>query len=138
MLNFLLMALLAVTVFGVPVTGSFATLLLAALIYNVVATAIGLLASTFTRSQIAALFFTMIGTLVPAVFAGLLTPVASLEGLGKLIGQVYPATHMLTISRGVFSKALDLSNLQSSFWPLLAAIPVALGASALLLRKQER
>ena len=77
MLNFLLMALLAVTVFGVPVTGSFATLLLAALIYNVVATAIGLLASTFTRSQIAALFFTMIGTLVPAVqFAGLLTPVA--------------------------------------------------------------
>ena len=44
MLNFLLMALLAVTVFGVPVTGSFATLLLAALIYNVVATAIGLLA----------------------------------------------------------------------------------------------
>ena len=89
MLNFLLMALLAVTVFGVPVTGSFATLLLAALIYNVVATAIGLLASTFTRSQIAALFFTMIGTLVPAVqFAGLLTPVASLEGLGKLIGQV--------------------------------------------------
>jgi ribosome-dependent ATPase len=130
--------LLAVTLFGVPITGSFPTLLLAALIYNVVATAIGLLASTFTRSQIAALFFTMIGTLVPAVqFAGLLNPVSSLEGAGRLIGQVYPATHMLTISRGVFSKALDFSNLQSSFWPLLAAIPIVLGASALLLKKQE-
>ncbi|WP_153070322.1 ABC transporter permease, partial [Escherichia coli] len=93
MLNFLLMTLLAVTLFGVPITGSFLTLLAAALIYNVVATAIGLLASTFTRSQIAALFFTMIGTLVPAVqFAGLLNPVSSLEGAGKLIGQVYPAT----------------------------------------------
>jgi ribosome-dependent ATPase len=104
----------------------------------VVATAIGLLASTFTRSQIAALFFTMIGTLVPAVqFAGLLNPVSSLEGAGKLIGQVYPATHMLTISRGVFSKALDFSNLQGSFWPLLVAIPVILGASVLLLKKQE-
>ncbi len=138
MLNFLLMTLLAVTLFGVPITGSFPTLLLAALIYNVVATAIGLLASTFTRSQIAALFFTMIGTLVPAVqFAGLLNPVSSLEGAGRLIGQVYPATHMLTISRGVFSKALDFSNLQSSFWPLLAAIPIVLGASALLLKKQE-
>ena len=44
---------------------------------------------------------------------------------------------MLTISRGVFSKALDLSNLQSRSGSLLAAIPVALGASALL-RKQER
>ncbi|WP_241060471.1 ribosome-associated ATPase/putative transporter RbbA [Achromobacter xylosoxidans] len=138
MLNFLLMTLLAVTLFGVPITGSFTTLLAAALIYNVVATAIGLLASTFTRSQIAALFFTMIGTLVPAVqFAGLLNPVSSLEGAGKLIGQVYPATHMLTISRGVFSKALDFSNLQGSFWPLLIAIPVILGASALLLKKQE-
>lgn len=138
MLNFLLMTLLAVTLFGVPITGSFLTLLAAALIYNVVATAIGLLASTFTRSQIAALFFTMIGTLVPAVqFAGLLNPVSSLEGGGKLIGQVYPATHMLTISRGVFSKALDFSNLQGSFWPLLVAIPAILGASVLLLRKQE-
>ncbi|NMU89254.1 ABC transporter permease, partial [Achromobacter ruhlandii] len=138
MLNFLLMTLLAVTLFGVPITGSFLTLLAAALIYNVAATAIGLLASTFTRSQIAALFFTMIGTLVPAVqFAGLLNPVSSLEGGGKLIGQVYPATHMLTISRGVFSKALDFSNLQGSFWPLIVAIPVILGASVLLLRKQE-
>ncbi|MCY1513905.1 Ribosome-associated ATPase [compost metagenome] len=138
MLNFLLMTLLAVTLFGVPITGSFPTLLLAALIYNVVATAIGLLASTFTRSQIAALFFTMIGTLVPAVqFAGLLNPVSSLEGAGRLIGQVYPATHMLTISRGVFSKALDFSDLQGAFWPLLAAIPIVLGASALLLKKQE-
>ncbi|MCD0500399.1 ribosome-associated ATPase/putative transporter RbbA [Achromobacter sp. MY14] len=138
MLNFLLMTLLAVTVFGVPITGSFATLLAAALIYNVVATAIGLLASTFTRSQIAALFFTMIGTLVPAVqFAGLLNPVSSLEGMGRLIGQVYPATHMLTISRGVFSKGLDFASLQGSFWPLLVAIPVILGASVLLLKKQE-
>ena len=138
MLNFLLMTLLAVTLFGVPITGSFPTLLVAALIYNVVATAIGLLASTFTRSQIAALFFTMIGTLVPAVqFAGLLNPVSSLEGAGRLIGQIYPATHMLTISRGIFSKALDFSNLQGSFWPLLAAIPIVLGASALLLKKQE-
>lgn len=138
MLNFLLMTLLAVTVFGVPITGSFATLLAAALIYNVVATAIGLLASTFTRSQIAALFFTMIGTLVPAVqFAGLLNPVSSLEGMGRLIGEIYPATHMLTISRGVFSKALDFSSLWDSFWPLLVAIPVILGASVLLLKKQE-
>ena len=138
MLNFLLMALLAVTLFGVPIKGSFGTLMLAALIYNVVATAIGLLASTFTRSQIAALFFTMIGTLVPAVqFAGLLNPVSSLEGAGRLIGQVYPATHMLIISRGVFSKALGLQDLYASFWPLLISIPIILGASALLLKKQE-
>ncbi|KAK78338.1 putative ABC transporter, ATP-binding protein YhiH [Bordetella holmesii CDC-H635-BH] len=138
MLNFLLMVLLAVTVFGVPITGSFVTLLLAALVYSVIATAIGLLASTFTRSQIAALFFTMMGTMVPAVqFAGLINPVSSLEGGGRLIGQIYPATHMLTISRGVFSKALHMHDLYSAFWPLLLAVPIILGVSVLLLKKQE-
>src|SRR5690606_19678614 len=75
MLNFLLMALLAVTVFGVPIKGDFLTLALAALIFVTVSTGMGLFASIFTRSQIAALFLTMIGTMIPAIeFAGLLNP----------------------------------------------------------------
>ncbi|HBD38787.1 MAG TPA: multidrug ABC transporter ATP-binding protein, partial [Cupriavidus sp.] len=78
MLNFFLMSFLAVTLFGVPVKGNFLALVLAALIFNVVSTGVGLFASTFTRSQIAALFFTMIGTMIPTIqFSGLLTPVSS-------------------------------------------------------------
>ena len=138
MFNFALMTVLAVTVFGVPVKGSLATLTLAALLFVISATGFGLLASTFTRSQIAAMFVTMIGTLIPCVqFAGLLNPVSSLEGTGALIGAVYPATHFLTISRGVFSKALDLGALTGSFWPLAASVPVILGLAVALLRKQE-
>jgi ribosome-dependent ATPase len=139
MLNFAMLTLLAVTVFGVPVKGSLLTLTLAALVFVICSTGFGLLASTFTNSQIAALFVTMIGTIIPCVqFAGLLNPVSSLEGMGALIGQVYPATHFLTISRGVFSKALALDDLASSFWPLVVAAPVILGLSVLLLKKQER
>jgi len=138
MINFFLLAALAVTVFGVPIKGSFATLTLAALVFVVGSTGSGLLASTFTQSQIAAMFVTMIGTIIPCVqFSGLLNPVSSLEGLGAWIGRIYPATHFLTISRGVFSKALDLADLMSSFWMLLAAIPVILGLAILLLKKQE-
>ena len=81
----------------------------------------------------------MIGTLIPCVqFAGLIDPVSSLEGVGALVGRVYPAAHFLTISRGVFSKALALPDLWSSLWPLAVAVPVILGAAVLLLRKQER
>ena len=138
MINFLLLSALAVTVFGVPIKGSFLTLALANLIFIVSATGFGLLASTFTKSQIAALFVTMIGTIIPCVqFSGLLNPVSSLEGIGAFIGHIYPATHMLTISRGVFSKALDITTLAPSFWPLLAAVPVILGLSIMLLKKQE-
>ncbi|GAA5232920.1 ribosome-associated ATPase/putative transporter RbbA [Verticiella sediminum] len=138
MVNFLAMALLAVTVFGVPITGSFPTLLGATVLFVVGATGMGLLASTLTRSQIAALFFTLIGTLIPAVqFAGLLNPVSSLEGAGRVIGEIYPATYMLTISRGVFSKALGLGDLHQAFWPLAIAIPVIMGLTLLLLKKQD-
>ena len=139
MLNFFLLVALAVTVFGVPLKGSLAALSLAALLYVIAATGLGLLASTFTRSQIAALFVTMIGTLIPCVqFAGLIDPVSSLEGVGAFVGRIYPAAHFLTISRGVFSKALTLNDLWSSLWPLAAAVPVILGLSMALLRKQDK
>ena len=138
MFNFLILTLLSVTVFGVPLKGNFITLALAALLFVISSTGMGLLASTFTKSQISAMFVTMIGTILPCVqFAGLLNPVSSLEGVGAFIGSIYPATHFLTISRGVFSKALDSSSLMSSFWPLLIAAPVIVGAAILLLRKQE-
>ena len=138
MVNFLLLALMAVTVFGVPIKGSFLTLALGALIFVVCSTGFGLLVSTFTRSQIAAMFVTMIGTIIPCVqFSGLLNPVSSLEGMGAFIGHIYPATHFLTISRGVFSKGLGIFSLGPSFWALFAAVPVILGLAIALLRKQE-
>ena len=139
MMNFLLMSLLAVTVFGVPVTGSFFTLSLAALIFSFAATGMGLLASAVTRSQIAAMFFAMIGTIIPATqFAGLIDPVSSLEGSSKFIGEIYPATHMISISRGVFNKSLGLADLTGPLWSMLISVPVILGVAVLLLKKQER
>jgi ribosome-dependent ATPase len=62
MLNFFLMCAMAVFVFGVPMTGSFPLLVLAALLFSVIATGMGLLASAVTSSQIAAMFFAMLGT----------------------------------------------------------------------------
>ena len=139
MLNYLLMSGLAVFVFGVPMKGSFFTLTLAALLFSCISTGMGLLASAVTRSQIAAMFFAMLGTLIPATqFSGLTDPVSSLEGAGRWIGEIYPATHMIIISRGVFSKSLGWQDLSSSFWPMLIAIPVIVGIAIWALPKQEK
>lgn len=139
MLNFLLMTLLAVTMFDVPVKGSFLTLLLATLIFVVFSTGFGLFASTFTRSQIAAMFFAMIGTMLPAIqFGGLINPISSLEGAGRVIGEIYPAAYYVSLSRGVFNKALGFADLQAAFVPMLLAALVILGLSIVLLRKQEK
>ena len=139
MLNYLLMCAMAVFVFDVPITGSFITLTVAALLFCVISTGMGLLASAITRSQIAAMFFAMLGTLIPATqFSGLTDPVSSLEGAGRWMGQIYPASHMFTISRGVFSKALGWQDLSSAFGPMLIAIPVIMGIAIWALPKQER
>jgi ribosome-dependent ATPase len=138
-LNFLLMSLLAVTAFGVPVTGQFGALFLAVIVFSVATTGMGLLASALTRSQVAALFITLVLTMLPAIqFAGLINPVTSLDAAGRFFGEVYPASHMFTISRGVFSKGLGLSDLQASFAPMAAAALVIVIAAIALVRKQER
>jgi ribosome-dependent ATPase len=138
MFNFAVMTGLAVTLFGVPVKGSFAAIVLAALLFVICATGVGLLISAFVRSQIAAVYLTLIATILPFMqYSGMTDPVSSLEGVSGFIGRIYPGAHFVTINRGVFNKALDFSSLAASFWPLLAAVPVILGAAILLLRKQE-
>ena len=138
MLNFLLMVVLAVTVFGVPVTGNVLALAAGALLYTFSATSMGLLMSSFMRSQIAAIFGTAIATLIPATqYSGMIDPVSSLEGIAAFMGKIYPTTHFLAMSRGVFSKSLGFGDLYFSFIPLLIAAPVLIGLSVMLLKKQE-
>ena len=139
MFNCVLMFVLAITLFDVPFKGSLTAFFTGALLYVTATTGLGLLMSTLTNSQIAAMASTSIGTLLPAIqFSGMLDPVSSLEGGGALIGEMYPTTHFLTISRGTFSKALDFGDLGGAFIPLLLAIPVLTLLSALLLKKQAR
>lgn len=137
-LNFLLLVALALTLFRVPLKGDFLTASVGALLYVGCSTGIGLLISTLTRTQVAALFATAVLTLVPASnFCGLTDPVSSLEGFSRLIGEIYPTAYYITISRGTFNKALGFAGLYESFIPLLIAIPVLIGLSAAFLKKQE-
>ena len=133
-----LLTVMAVTVFDVPVKGSFPVLILTSIMYAIVATGIGLLASSVTRSQIAVIFLTMLGTMIPSVqLCGMTTPVETQEGMARVIGSIYPTTYMLLISRGVFNKALDFVDLYHPIAALAVMIPVILGVGILLQKKQE-
>lgn len=139
MLNFFLLVLLAVTLFDVPIKGSFFALTLASLFFVIYSTAFGLFASIFTNSQIAALFFATMGSILPTIkFAGMLDPISSLEGVGRVVGMINPTTYYITISRGVFSKALGMNELQHFFIPILLGGLIILAFSVALLKKQEK
>ncbi len=139
MASYFLMMLEAVLVFGVPVKGSFLAMTLGALLYVTATTGLGLLMSTFTKTQIAALFGTAIVTMLPTVqFSGLTTPVESLQGGSYWVGQFYPATYFILICRGAFTKGLGFAELWPSLLALAAFIPVLTLASVSLLKKQEK
>jgi ribosome-dependent ATPase len=138
MLSFFMLLLLAIYVFDVPLQGSTALLTLGALLYVVITTGIGLLFSSFAKTQIAALGATAILTLLPTVsFSGLKEPVSSLEGVAALIGNTFPATYFMNISRGIFNKAVEFEQLQFDFFVLCISIVVVTCTSVLLLKKQE-
>ena len=134
----LLMLLEARFIFQIPVKGSLLTLLLSLLIYCVCSTGVGLLASSLTRSQIAVMFMTMVGTMIPAVqYCGMVNPVATLSGAGKVIGTIYPTTYMLIISRGVFNKALGYPDLHLYVLILAISAVIITSCGVMLQKKQD-
>ena len=138
-INYLLLLALAVFVFGVPVKGSLLALSAGAVIYVTLSTGLGLLISAFTRSQVAALFATSLATMIPAIqYGGIIDPVSSLEGWGRIVGQIFPTSHFVTISRGAFAKALGFGDLAGSFMAMLALVPVIVVLGAAFVRKQEK
>lgn len=138
MVSFVLLALLAIALFHVPVKGSLATLALGTLLYVFATTGFGQLVSTFTRTQVAAVFATAILSIIPAVnFSGLLTPVSSLSGAARLIGLTFPPAWYQPISVGAFTKALGLSDLWFNILILACFAIFYLIAAQAFLKKQE-
>jgi ribosome-dependent ATPase len=138
MLNFGILMFMAIVVFRVPLKGSWPTLALCTVLYVTVATGVGLLVSTFTPSQVAAVFVTAILTILPTTqFSGLLQPVSTLEGSARVVGSLWPTTYYMHASVGAFTKALGPRLLIGDALALAAFIPVLTTLTALALKGQE-
>jgi ribosome-dependent ATPase len=138
MLTFTLLLLLSFFVFHVPVKGSFGTLALGTLLYVFSTCGFGQLVSTFTQTQVAAVFATTVLSVIPTVnFSGLLVPVSSLTGQGRFIGLTFPAAWYQPITVGTFTKALGFSDLWLNTLVLAGFVLIYLTAAQILLQKQE-
>jgi len=138
MVAFFALLMIALFVFRVPLKGPFLVFLLGTLVYVVATTGFGVLISSFTKTQVAAVFATAILSIVPAVnFSGMLAPVSSLSGTARIIGLWFPSSWYQQVSVGVFAKALGLVALWQSIAAIALIALVFLGISLALLRKQE-
>jgi ribosome-dependent ATPase len=131
--------LMAVLLFGVPIRGNLAALLLGVLLYVLATTAFGLVVSTFVRTQLAAIFASAILTVIPAVnFSGFLSPVAGLSGPARWIGASFPAGYFQAISVGTFTKGPGFVELVTNHLALAGFALLFIAFSRLLLAGQGR
>jgi len=132
------LVLLGWGLFQVPVKGSMEALLVGAALYVTATTGFGLLLSTFVKTQVAAIFAAGILTSLPAMqFSGFLTPIASLSGSARIMGQVFPSTYFQQISLGAFTKALGFADLTISMMALAALVVAYLMVTLAFLKTQE-
>lgn len=139
LLSFLTLILVSYAVFDVPIKGSVAALCLGTLLYVLATTGFGVLISTFTRTQVAATFAAAVISIIPAVnFSGLLVPVSSLSGGGRVVGLAFPSAWYQQISVGTFTKSLGFAELWQNHAALAGFAILFIAVSIMALSKQEK
>ena len=112
--------------FHVPMVGSLALLLLASMLYLVVAVSIGLLISSVTRNQFLASQVALVATFFPSLMlSGFLFDLNNVPLAVRIIGHVLPATYYMELIRTLFL-AGDVGSIVWRDCAILAAYAVGL------------
>lgn len=130
----LMMIAAAIVLFQIPFNGSFWLLLISLMLFILSVVGIGLMISAISATQQQAILGAFaIG--VPAVLmSGFATPVENMPTLLQWLAQAIPLTHFLIIVQGSFLKALPLSDILASLWPLAIIALVSLTMATVFVR----
>jgi ABC-2 type transport system permease protein len=135
LVNMLVILLVGTLWFQVPIRGSFALLLALTRLYLVPNLAMGLLISTFARTQREAQMMTMPIMLPSMMLSGFFFPLAALPAALQFVSQLLPLTYFLIIVRGVITKGATFDLLLPQILALCAFAFVLLGVAILRFRK---
>lgn len=123
--------------FDIPMRGSLALLLGASLLYVFVTVGLGVAVSTVARTQVGAVFLSLVGTLMPSfLFSGFLFPIATMPYVMQLYTYVFPTRYFNDISRDLFLKGVGLEYLWGNLALLALYAVVLFGVASLTLRKK--
>ena len=114
LLNAAIIVVSARLLFDVPLRGSLLLLGALSLIYVFVALSFGLMISAIARTQLIAMFGTLMATILPTIMlSGFIFPIDSMPVVLRWLAHVIPATWFLQIIRGIMLKGVGLHEL----WP---------------------
>jgi ABC-2 type transport system permease protein len=112
LINVITILLISNFVFGIPIQGSFILLSFITIIYIMCALALGILISTVTSSQQAAMIISLLGLMLPVVMlSGYAFPVANMPLILQLISNIVPAKWYIIMVKDVMIKGIGLSEI---------------------------
>ena len=112
LINVITILLISNFVFGIPIQGSFILLSLITVIYIVCALALGILISTVTSSQQAAMIISLMGLMLPVVMlSGYAFPIGNMPLILQIISNLIPAKWYIIMVKDVMIKGIGLSEI---------------------------
>jgi len=109
--NFATIMLLSVFVLGVPIAGSFMSLVAVSLLYIFVSLSFGLLVSTITHSQQAAMLVSGMGLMIPVMLlSGMMFPIENMPLPLQFISNIVPAKWYIRAVKAIMIEGLGITS----------------------------
>ena len=106
--------------FGVPFQGSLFLYFWLSLLFIASSLGLGLLLSTRSKTQIEATQYGVMFMLIGMILSGFMYPLSAMPASLQFVGNLFPVTYFIRISRGIFTKGVGLSFVWSDALVLAA------------------
>ncbi|MDS1840995.1 ABC transporter permease [Vibrio vulnificus] len=104
-------------IFGVPINGSVAQILLGTLLFIAASLTLGLVISTIAKTQLQAMQMAVFILLPSILLSGFMFPYEGMPVAAQWIAEVLPATHFMRMIRGIVLRGADLFDLwRDTLW----------------------
>ncbi len=126
----------SVAIFRVPLRGSLVLLYGSGLFFLAATVGIGLFISSLCATQQQAILGAFLFVAPATLLSGYATPIENMPGWLQTATMVNPLRHFLVVTRGVFLKAMPLTEVAKNTVPLFFIALATLSAAAWLFRKR--
>jgi ABC-2 type transport system permease protein len=130
MVNIASILLLSVFVLELPIEGSLTLLIGESILFTITSLSLGLLVSTVTSSQQAAMLISLLGMFMPTLmFSGFMFPIENMPVPLQVISKLIPATWYFLIVKAVMIKGLGIGAIWKETLILAGMTVILLGLS---------
>ncbi|MCB4204337.1 ABC transporter permease [Deferribacterales bacterium Es71-Z0220] len=137
-INYFILYSMTIFLFDVPFKGSFLLFSFSSVLYLLVSTSLGILISTFVKTQVTAVVGSAIICIIPAIlYSGYITPVSSMANEAYFIAHIFPNYYYFNLIKMCYLKGLSLYEYVSNMGILAIFYLILLSLSIFRFRKYE-